>query len=325
MKQDMINIYALIRSAKKQFQHNNKICIACINEILENLWHEKCNFDLLKECIDLFEITIKSGEILVAEKLLNYLLAYIPKINNDNLTLAYLRTHIKYCEEIKKVDELLTLHERYYKIITQKNVELNAIKISNISMQTQYLRGIKEQKKLEEEVEYLKKQSEHDELTELPNRYLLNEYTKDYFNKAYKEKKNFGVIIIDVDHFKEYNDYYGHLGGDECLKVVADTLRKCCKEHFCARFGGDEFFIITYNIAEKDLFKIAIDIKNSVEKIELCQQDKIKNDTFSVSQGIAVGVPLEEHTFLDFWKAADVALFEGKRNGKNCISTGKVP
>lgn len=222
-------------------------------------------------------------------------------------------------------DELISLYEEYYDLIVKQQKELLTVKVSNIHTEKQYLSCISEQKRLKQEEEYYNKRAEQDELTGLANRYSLKEYSNKYFKMAYKKHKYFGVIIIDVDHFKELNDCYGHVCGDQRLMLVADIVNSCSKNQFCARFGGDEFFIITYGLSEEEVYEIAQSIKDETQKIAQCNKNEVANSYFTVSQGYFVGVPQNEHTDMDFWHTADIALFDGKRMGKNCISKGKMP
>lgn len=222
-------------------------------------------------------------------------------------------------------DELISLYEEYYNLIVKQQEELLAVKISNINMKKQYLNCINEQKRRKQEEEYYKKRSEQDELTGLANRYSLKEYSDKYFKMAYDKQKYFGVIIIDVDHFKEINDSYGHVCGDRRLVFIADIISSCSKNQFCARFGGDEFFVITYDLSEEEVHEIARSIKDETQKIVQRNKDEEEDLYFTVSQGYFVGIPQSEHTLTNFWHTADVALFEGKRKGKNCISKGKMP
>lgn len=231
-------------------------------------------------------------------------------------------SNLQCIEHIKSEDDRIALYEEYYNNLIEQQQELISIKMGNINTRLQYLRCIEEQKRLKEDIEKYKRQSEHDELTGLPNRYLLNEYCNQYFKLAYEHQKKFGVIVIDVDHFKEINEFYGHLGGDQSLTQIADIIRKHSNNQFCARFGGDEFFVITYDIEEDEIIDIANKIKEDTKKIAQLKTNEIQTTIFTVSQGYVLGVPSSEHTYKDFWKAADIALFEGKKRGKNCISIG---
>ena len=82
----------------------------------------------------------------------------------------------------------------------------------------------------------------HDELTGLANRTYLHEYLTGCFEHAYAEEKLLGVELMDIDFFKEYNDHYGHLMGDRCLKAIAGVLQKIQTpgQVFCARYGRDD-------------------------------------------------------------------------------------
>ena len=106
----------------------------------------------------------------------------------------------------------------------------------------------------------------HDELTGLANRVFLHEYLTSSFEHAYEAKEIMGVELMDIDFFKEYNDYYGHLAGDNCLKAIAGVLRKkqVPGKVFCARYGGDEFMILYTGMTAEEIRRVSEDILREV-------------------------------------------------------------
>lgn len=98
----------------------------------------------------------------------------------------------------------------------------------------------------------LLEKSETDALTRLANRFRLNDYLDQVFEKALSEQTPLAMEILDIDYFKQYNDNYGHQAGDECIKRIAKQLELMQNDMiFCARYGGDEFIILYQNMTEK--------------------------------------------------------------------------
>ncbi|HOO79379.1 MAG TPA: diguanylate cyclase [Lachnospiraceae bacterium] len=162
-----------------------------------------------------------------------------------------------------------------------------------------------------QEVTEIKSKSQQDALTGLWNR----SYTEDCIDKILDNGGTGAVFMIDMDNFKAVNDNYGHIAGDQVLKMFADSLRTFSSEGDVAcRIGGDEFVLFIRNQTSKtDLSNKASDIISDIcYKLEQC---KYETNT-SVSIGIAQ-FPEDGKTFKSLYNAADKALYYVKQNGKN--------
>ena len=165
----------------------------------------------------------------------------------------------------------------------------------------------------------------HDELTGLANRSFLHEYFTSSFEHAYEEHELMGVELMDIDFFKEYNDHYGHLAGDQCLKAIAGVLRKqqVPGKIFCARYGGDEFMILYTGMTVEKIRRVAEDILREVRKLKLPHECSNCSNYVSVSQGVFVRIPVGNNKEWDFTSRADELLYKAKSCGRNsiCLST----
>ena len=165
----------------------------------------------------------------------------------------------------------------------------------------------------------------HDELTGLANRTFLHEYLTSSFEHAYEEHELMGVELMDIDFFKEYNDHYGHLAGDQCLKAIAGVLRKqqVPGKIFCARYGGDEFMILYTGMTVEKIRRVAEDILREVRKLKLPHECSNCSNYVSVSQGVFVRIPVGNNKEWDFTSRADELLYKAKSCGRNsiCLST----
>ena len=167
----------------------------------------------------------------------------------------------------------------------------------------------------------------HDELTGLANRTFLHEYLTNCFEHAYEAQELMGVELMDIDFFKEYNDDYGHLEGDRCLKAIAGVLRKqqIPGKVFCARYGGDEFMILYTGMTAEKIRRVSEDILREVRKLEIPHERSNCGKYVSVSQGVFARIPVGNNREWDFTSRADVLLYQAKSCGRNriCMSTEK--
>jgi diguanylate cyclase (GGDEF)-like protein len=127
---------------------------------------------------------------------------------------------------------------------------------------------------------------------------------------------SFGILFIDIDHFKSVNDTYGHQAGDEVLKLVAKTLEmNIRKDDFVGRFGGEEFIVLLKNINKKNLFIIA-------EKIRMLVQNSVSfyNDqTIKVTISIGGSLYQKNDTLDTLIERADSMMYQAKNSGRNKV------
>jgi len=158
----------------------------------------------------------------------------------------------------------------------------------------------------------------YDSMTGLANRGYLHDYLSEKFEEAYLNQVPLGVELMDIDHFKGYNDTYGHLQGDVCLKAVAGVLREAeTKNVFAARYGGDEFMLVYSNMTVREIREVAEKIQNGVRALKFYPEGKEKGVQITVSQGIFVKTPDAMNREWDFNSMADTALYEAKGHGRN--------
>ena len=116
------------------------------------------------------------------------------------------------------------------------------------------------------ENEVLRSRAETDSLTGLPNRYAMNRKLTEALSQALSNNTHLGIGLVDIDAFKRYNDLYGHTRGDQCLRLVAEALRRIAEKHkiFVARYGGDEFVLIYDGRNNKQIRAIAKELKEQM-------------------------------------------------------------
>ena len=167
------------------------------------------------------------------------------------------------------------------------------------------------QKELLEDNNELTRLALTDSLTGLSNRNQMNQILHKEYSRFERHNQRFGIIMLDIDHFKEINDKYGHDAGDNVLKRLAKTFESAIRtSDFIARWGGEEFLICCTTIDEEDLLPIAETIRQLVANTKFDH-----NNHITASLGCAAIVKGE--SISDLIKRADVALYEAKNNGRN--------
>lgn len=172
--------------------------------------------------------------------------------------------------------------------------------------------------RMERSKQVLIHRSLHDALTGISNRRAFDERLEQLLEEAKQQQTPLSLILIDVDAFKSYNDTYGHLKGDECLKEVARVLKRQARHGQVARYGGEEFTVLlsrgieeTRHIAER-IRQDILDLNITHERYEpLCR--------VSVSLGVTSLVPGADTTEKEIIDQADQALYRAKENGRNQI------
>ncbi|WP_404375610.1 GGDEF domain-containing protein [Vreelandella aquamarina] len=166
----------------------------------------------------------------------------------------------------------------------------------------------------------LEKISHIDPLTGLTNRRGLARFTDD-LQQLSGARCCIAVILIDVDHFKAFNDFYGHAEGDNCLRAVAGAIRAACtQEDLVCRFGGEEFLILRSDQGAQDFNVLTLAEKIRTEVAELAiPHQPTQEGRVTISVGVCAG-PIEPDVELNtFIKEADAALYAAKREGRNRV------
>ncbi|GKV66069.1 MULTISPECIES: GGDEF domain-containing protein [Sporosarcina] len=157
-----------------------------------------------------------------------------------------------------------------------------------------------------------------DFLTGVYNRKYLEETTDRWLTDSAVTKNTIVCIAFDLDNLKVINDSYGHLAGDEAIKLVARICSSAIrKDDVLGRFGGDEFVLVMKGITLEDATKKALDIANKVEALSLELPDI--SDQITISMGLADNQKRDVRSFKDLFHLADLALYRAKRNGKNQV------
>lgn len=166
-----------------------------------------------------------------------------------------------------------------------------------------------------------------DELTQIYNRREFKRSLEIEWMRARRVRTPMTLIVIDIDHFKRYNDTYGHLAGDGCLQQVAKALTSCAQrpQDMVCRYGGEEFVVLLPETPISGSEIIAERMREGIESLNLLHKSS-DIGVVTISVGIATMIPAPEANPNDLLNRADTALYRAKASGRNqCIHDDQAP
>ena len=164
----------------------------------------------------------------------------------------------------------------------------------------------------------LKQIANLDSLTGLANRRYLDNFIRTEISRSSRDHSPLCLLLADVDHFKPYNDNYGHLAGDDVLKQIADAIKETCKRStdLVARYGGEEFAIVLSQTSLENGTLVAERIRKAVEKLKIAHEN-----SSTISLGIYSVVADKDLSSDDIIRKADEALYKAKLSGRNQVQS----
>lgn len=162
-----------------------------------------------------------------------------------------------------------------------------------------------------------------DGLTNLANRRKFSENLTYGISESRRRAEPLALIMADIDFFKKYNDYYGHVHGDRCLVQVAQELKQHCRRStdLISRYGGEEFAIVLMNTDITEASRIAEAVRKGIQNLSIPHADSDVGDCVTLSLGVFSAIPdLDEHDYDWYIIEADRRLYHAKRAGRNqCV------
>ena len=169
-------------------------------------------------------------------------------------------------------------------------------------------------------INQLNRDSRTDALTGIDNRRSFNEVIARMTEDADVSGDPLSLIIVDIDHFKNFNDTHGHVFGDKVIRFVAQEMKQCVKgRDFISRFGGEEFAVLLPSTAVEGACTLAESIRYIIEAQSIRDGDGVVVDKVTISLGVAQYIVGESHS--DFINRADAALYASKSGGRNRVTS----
>ena len=225
---------------------------------------------------------------------------------------------IAYYQATGELEQLQRLYRQYYELKQETRKEENSLVIRAIDnrYRLEYERMTNEQ--LSANARELMKTSEVDELTGISNRYGLKKRFHKLCEIARFQKYPICLGIFDIDGFKSYNDEYGHLKGDECLKEIAQILLDTAgEEYFVSRYGGDEFVILGIHKSEEELRNFIEKLFRNINSARMPFLDHTVCEHVTISMGVINKEVEKDYCLAEFIASADENLYKAKKSGKN--------
>ncbi len=205
-----------------------------------------------------------------------------------------------------KVKVFLELHEQ--KRLLKKQAELLELKV-------------KELLDLQQVNCYLENLSTIDGLTGIPNRRSFDQFIETSWKNSMRKQQHLSLVMVDIDYFKDYNDHYGHIKGDDTLILVAKMLLTSVKRpiDLVARYGGEEFMAVLPDTDKEGAIIVAERMRKSIEQLALTHDYSQVTAWATISVGVAAIIPQPSDSILEFIKNVDQALYHAKQEGRNRV------
>jgi diguanylate cyclase (GGDEF)-like protein len=163
--------------------------------------------------------------------------------------------------------------------------------------------------------------AERDGLTGLYNRRMFDSLANRLWLQAQRNQEALQIILVDIDHFKAYNDLYGHQAGDHCIQRVASIIARATKRpfDFCARYGGEEFALVLYSPSGPDATALPEQIRRDIMALDIPHANAQAAPMLTVSIGSATAQPDTKRSLAGLIQTADEALYRAKQLGRNRV------
>ncbi len=296
-----------MRALDHLLDNDEPITDTVCNDLYHRFLSDLRNEEVVRRAGEQIQTTISDVAGVVSE---------VKEVTNDyGLTLHDVNNRISQAKSPEDIKEVLQVASSK----TKKMLEQNQ------ALETQLARSTQLMDDLKRDLEYVRREAMTDGLTGLANRKSFDTEMDRVLAECLENKRIFTLLMVDIDHFKSFNNNFGHLVGDQVLRLVARTLKDGLKgRDFAARYGGEEFAII---LPETDLAS-GVAVGNSLRKA-VATKDVVNRNTGEVMGRITMSVGVAEYagdpTAEDIIERADSALYTAKHNGRNQVAAAPAP
>ncbi|WP_027965129.1 tetratricopeptide repeat-containing diguanylate cyclase [Halalkalibacillus halophilus] len=245
-------------------------------------------------------------------------------------------------EEQNQFDLALDYYKKYHHVeleiesaIIAQKLEISKLELQQVQAGKDAEEMTKANQKLKDEIavhkqmlDDLEKTNEslsgavyQDELTRLANRRGIHEHLNTLWKEGQQDSKKIAFFMLDIDFFKRYNDFHGHIEGDRCLKQVAECLKNVFKPYkgLTGRFGGEEFVCLVEDLSFQDAEEIAEKARNEIEELPLCYKWEGEFYPVTISIGGTFGEVKQFNHMGQLYELADLELYRAKESGRNQV------
>ena len=285
-----------------------------IDEIIEGACDSSKTINYVQEVQMACDLLKKMELFEQWELVLNTFQEYCKNSDRIHVNMVMAELWVDYYKQINNLEKYREACINYTEVSIKRRELLENERANSIDMKLE----LREKERARQEEQ---KKSRKDSLTDVGNRFKLEDDSIKIQREAIQKNTTMMVGVLDVDCFKQYNDTYGHIQGDECLKSVARVLEDVvgCKGEVY-RFGGDEFIIIASDVSPSQIEEIASNVKKRIADLHIPNINAYVYPEVTISQGYYVFMPEKEGDMEEIISKADVALYEVKKSGRNNYS-----
>ncbi|QEG22742.1 GGDEF domain-containing protein [Mariniblastus fucicola] len=231
-------------------------------------------------------------------------------VTDHNTALQNAESEIQQCESSAQVVDMQdSLVHNIRKIVAANQKMENDLVVSKFQLE-----------ETAQELDRSRKEARTDALCKVANRKAVDETLTFMVSRFRSQKKSFGLMLIDIDHFKRINDTFGHDAGDEVLISVGKALKECVRpEDFVGRLGGDEFVLMLEGLTEANAELVGKRIRSTIELYNFSVGSRGQSTVVTLSMGLAV-IKLSDDA-KSLYRRADQALYRSKELGRNQLFT----
>ena len=293
-------------------------CISYIDAAMATLDGSINKYESILYQFEIIKIAIDAGLYEKALQISHISEELMEECGNIGKWVKLTEYRIEIYEALGRTDELKRAYEKYFEYDTLYTEEKKQSAVTRVRRKMELLYEIDRKKQIEQRKVDLSDKRNMDELTGLYNRWGIKNRIEKLYSESHSLDTTLMLAIADVDFFKEYNDTYGHVAGDRCLKSVAGILRQNIgNDGILGRYGGDEFLIVMNDISHLQAQQLFSKIKSDLADKNIENIKSGVSDRVTITIG-AVVTKLDAHMdFKTFMHEADMALYEVKGSSRN--------
>lgn len=306
--------YALYYAQKKEQDQ----CCRYLEAAFDDVLHEINQFEKILQLFELIEIALKAELYVKAESIADDAENLLNKIGTAGKWTKFMEYRIEIDKALGKYDILQNAYEIYYEFDQKYELEKKQAEAARVRRKMELFHELDRKKVIKQRQMDLYDRRGRDALTGLYNRWGMKNKIGELYRKYCGKEGTIAVAIVDVDFFKEYNDSYGHIAGDSCLKCIADILKKHSgKNGVIGRYGGDEFLVVLPESAQIDLERFISAVREDLFDENIKNQKSKVADSVTITVGGIVTGFTQDTDFIMCLHEADMALYEIKKSARN--------